>query len=331
MHSPDDSACWAGEWRKVDPMVDLWANSAMLRTVDALPRLHPWRLGDDKGTHRSLLWCGSTDLNPDAVAILTQTAPEPTLPLGDTRGESSELLDGLTGTHSSVLWSGNLLSSLVSELPRPVADTVADAVADRVVDTAGPTTTPDTPKAYRTPMPGVHRWVGAVARLEGAWLPPLAVLPRSRRGFDDPGTGWQTESVDFDLRHTVHAEDDRFAADMLAPHVMALILEYMPPDAAVTIAGDAIHVWWEYDETSRHAMGKVARTTDVTARLREAIPSFVLHDFPDHSQDVEDRLAQRAAQAAEYRAKRRAGVNSDPTLQRIYAQARAAYEAESDT
>ena len=49
MHPPDASPCWAGAWSSVGGLVDLWAHSAVLRTVGALPTLHPWRLGDVKG------------------------------------------------------------------------------------------------------------------------------------------------------------------------------------------------------------------------------------------------------------------------------------------
>jgi hypothetical protein len=165
-----------------------------------------------------------------------------------------------------------------------------------------------------------------MAQLPGAWLPELAILPRSRRGVDDPATRWGTESVGFALRHTVHAADTRFASDVLAPHVTALILDHVPADAAVTAAGDAIHVWWEYTADNRSATGKAARTVDVANRIRDALPSFVLADYPDHSHRVEERLAERAARAAAYRAGRVAGRNQDPTLQRIYSQAQATYQ-----
>ncbi|HVQ18174.1 MAG TPA: hypothetical protein VMT27_03960 [Actinomycetes bacterium] len=301
MQSPDDSVCWTGGWAPVDPLGALWAQSAMLRTIDAMPRLHPWRLGDDKGSRRSLLWCGETVPPPSGVAILCQTAPDPSLPLGDP-GSTPELLSGIT-----------------VGLPALVASAAADAVAPRTADTS--------PNVYRRPDPGVRQWVGGLAQLHGAWLPPLAILPRSERDIDDPGTEWSTESIAFAGRHTVHSDEPRFAADLLAPHVTALILDHVPPDAAVTVAGDALHVWWEYDNTSRQAAGKVASTVEVAAQLRDALPSFVLSDYPDHSEQVEDRLAERAAEAAAYRASRRAGRVSDPTLQRIYSQAQADYYA----
>jgi len=326
MHSPDDSVCWAGDWLRAEPTVDLWAHSALLRTVGALPRLHAWRLGDEKGSRRSLIWCGvlSADSdgasNSDTVAALSQSAPDPSLPLGDD-GRNAVLMDPLSVATAATTIAGGLLSALAASMPRDVSDAIADSVA--------PTTPSAGPKQYRKPAAGVRQWVGGLARLPGSWLPPLAILPRSRRDYDDPGTRWQTESLAFSVRHTVHAEDTRYAADLLAPHVTALVLEHVPPDAAVTIAGDAIHVWWEYDDTSRTASGKVARTLEVVQRLRDALPTFVLNDHPDRSREVEGRLAERAAQAAAYRSNRQAGRHEDPTLQRIYAQARADYEAGS--
>jgi hypothetical protein len=105
-----------------------------------------------------------------------------------------------------------------------------------------------------------------------------------------------------------------------------LILDHVSDDAAVTVAGDAVHVWWEYSADNRSAKGKALRTVEVADRIRDALPSFVLADHPDHSHRVEERLAERAAQAAAYRAGRVTGRHQDPTLQRIYAQAQASYQ-----
>lgn len=169
-----------------------------------------------------------------------------------------------------------------------------------------------------------------MAQLPGAWLPDLAILPRGERDIDDPGTRWATESMAFALRHSVHAADTRFASDVLAPHVTALVLDHVPADAAVTVAGDAVHVWWAYADGNRSTTGKANRTVEVAARVRDALPSFVLTDYPDHSHRVEERLAERAATAAAYRARRSAGRHDDPTMQRIYARARADYESRQD-
>jgi hypothetical protein len=186
------------------------------------------------------------------------------------------------------------------------------------------------PQTLAPPPDGVRRWVGGLAKLTGSWLPPLAILPTRGREVDDPGTRWGTESLAFAGRHTVHADDSRFASDVLAPHVTALVLDKVPQDAAVTLAGDALHVWWEYEPRTQVTPGRAAATVDAAVRLRDAIPSFVLADHPDHSHEVEDRLADRSREAAEYRAARDAGRHPDPTLQRIYDQARAEWEAGSE-
>jgi len=141
-------------------------------------------------------------------------------------------------------------------------------------------------------------------------LPPVAILPRASRGVVDPGTSWSTESIDFATRHSVHAKDVRMVADLLAPDVTALILDHVPYDAAVTIYGDAVHIWWAYQEDSRRAPGKVVSTIEVAAELTKAFPTFVLADYPDHSDQVEDRLAARAAEAAAYRAARDARLKA---------------------
>ncbi len=268
---PDLTGCWDGLWRAPEPADTIWALSAMTRTVGALPRLHPWRLGDTKGSARSLVWVGASVAN-DGLAVLTQTAPEPSLPLGD----GDPALD-LT-------------------LPGPGAEAVT-------------------------------RWVGGMCRLPGSWLPPLAILPRALRGFDDPGTRWSTESIDFATRHTVHADDTRFAADVLAPHVMALILDVVPANCAVTVAGDAIHAWLTYDTRAEQRDGLADQLVSAVRRLRDAIPGFVLVDYPDRSGEVEADLHARSDEADSYRRQRTLGRSPDPTLQRIYEQSRAAWEA----
>ncbi|HEX5016745.1 MAG TPA: hypothetical protein VFX15_04070 [Actinomycetes bacterium] len=299
MQTPDDSACWAGEWAPVDQLRVLWAQSAVLRTVRTLPELHPWRLGDDKGRGgRTVGWCSQL-AGHAGMGVLSQIAPPTTAEADDPR--QAPALDGLLRT--SVLGGAesssadfDLLLSLASTLPRQVADAVADTVAtsDRPVE----------PRIYTEPGPGVRRWAGALMHIDGSWLPPLAILPKRVRGIDDPGTRWSTESLAFADRHTVHAGDVRYAADLLAPHVTALILEEVPDDAAITIAGDAVHIWWQYDARTRHAGGKVRRAVELAERLVAAVPSFVLTDHPDRSEQVESRIADAAARAAAYRAER---------------------------
>lgn len=117
--------------------VDRWAHRALLRTVAAWPALHPWRLGDDKESRRSLVWNAvpvSSAVPVDesvidasqGLAVLTQTAPPPALSLGDV-GADGEVLGGATLRASSSM-TGALLSALASGLSRATADAVADAV-----------------------------------------------------------------------------------------------------------------------------------------------------------------------------------------------------------
>lgn len=331
MLPPDDSPCWAGDWSPVDPMAGMWVHSAVARTVGALPTLHAWRLGDDKGTRRTLVWSATRGPNTpsgagdrDGVAVLTQTAPPPSLPLGDV-GPDGEV-NGVIPASSSL--TGALLGTLASTLTRATADALADAFARPTgPDQPDPSISDAGARPYRSPDPGVRRWVGGMAQVPGAWLPDLAILPRRERDMDDPGTRWSTESMAFAARHSVHAADTRFASDVLAPHVTAVVLEHVPDDAAVTMSGDAIHLWWEYTDDSRAAVGKAERTVEVAVRFRDALPSFITTDHPDHSHRVEERLAERAARASAYRARRSAGRHDDPTLQHIYAQAQADYES----
>jgi hypothetical protein len=243
----------------------------MSRTVGALPRLHPWRLGDTKGSGRTLVWVGAP-FGVDGLAVLTQNAPEPSLPLGE----------------------GDPAFDLTLPGPGPAA---------------------------------ITRWIGGMSRLAATWLPPLAILPKALRGFDDPGTRWSTESLDFAARHTVHADDTRFAADVLAPHVMALILDAVPRDCAVTMAGDAIHAWLRYDSRAEQCEGIADHLVRAVGRLRDAIPSFVLADYPDRSGDVEAELHAKSEEAESYRRHRALGRSQDPTLQRIYERSRAEWEA----
>ena len=171
-------------------------------------------------------------------------------------------------------------------------------------------------------------WVGGMARLTGSWLPGLAILPRRSRELDDPGTRWSTESLDFAERHTVHADDTRFAADVLAPHVMALILDRVPDDAALTVAGDAVHLWLPYTSAAAKRGGLAAGLTATAVTIGDAIPSFVTADHVDRSDEVEQQLAARAAAAEEYRRRRERSRSTDPHLQRIYRDAQAAWQDE---
>ena len=50
--APDTAPCWAGEWARVDVRTQVWGQAAVLRTVSALPDVHPWRLGGAAGSVR---------------------------------------------------------------------------------------------------------------------------------------------------------------------------------------------------------------------------------------------------------------------------------------
>ena len=272
---PSQQPCWLGTWLRPPPAAEFWTLAADARTVNALPRLHPWRLADVKGTLRVLTWLGGTG---EALVATTHTAVAPKLPTDE---KSYNALLPMT-------FPGQSERNLIQQ-----------------------------------------RWLSAYARLDGSWMPPLAVLPRGLRDFDDPGTRWSTESLDFALRHTVHAADTRYAADVLAPHVMALILDVIPTSTAVTMAGDALHVWLPFTDTVAAEPGIAQHLAQSATRLRDSIPSFVLGSYPDRSGDVEAKLADKARAADAYRSSRKVGRSVDPTLQRIYEQARANWESRS--
>ncbi len=279
--APDEAACWSGDWRPVTPLTEVWTQSAVIRTVRALPQLHPWRLGDAKGSTRLLQWVGGSDADPRAVAVLAVTARDPGLEAGDDDLPHDLTLTGLGAGQGAGL---ALLRGAAGEAPR---------------------------------------WAGALVRLPGSWLPPVAWLPRALRDLDDPGTAWSTESLDFAARYTVHAGDLQASAALLTPAVMALLLDAVPSECAVTLAGDAVHLWWPYRGTAPSDVGRAARAVRAATQLADAFPHFVLAQFPDRSIEVEDELAERTAAAREYRAGRRPGASVDPVMQRIYDQARA--------
>jgi len=266
---------------------EVWAQAATTRTVRALPQLHPWRLGDEKGSARLLQWVGSWPGDPAVLAALAVTARDPGLAAGD----DDELVDfRLTGRPM------NLPGDLTGVSARLLGRTLGDP----------------------------QRWAGALLRLRGSWLPPIAWLPRGLRGLDDPRTAWTTESVDFDQRYTVHTADLRASAALLTPAVMALLMDAVPPGCAVTLAGDAMHLWWPHRGDALADVGRVGRAARAGSLVTQAFPRFVLQQFPDHSDVVEAAVAERKDAARDYRAGRRPGKSIDPVMQRIYDQAKAA-------
>ncbi|WP_460459679.1 hypothetical protein [Angustibacter peucedani] len=271
---PDDAPCWSGDWHRVPGLTDVWAQAALARTVATLPRLHPWRLGDSKGSARQLQWVAQ-DASSSALGVLAVTARDPELDAADVDGHPAVVLTA---------WA---------------LDRVGRAVAGEA-----------------------PQWAGAVVRLPGTWLPGVALLPRALRDLDDPATTWPTESLDFSGRWSVHASAVRVAADLLTPAVIAAALDHVPPLSAVTVAGDALHVWWPYRGDALRQVGRVARAGRAARRLADAFPHFVLADHPDRSDEVERGLDERREAAVAYRASRRPGRSVDPVLQRIYDQAR---------
>ena len=281
--APDDAACWRGDWQVVAGLDEVWAQAAMTRTVRVLPQLHPWRLGEDKGSPRLLQWVGSWPDDPAVLAALAVTARDPGLVAGD---DDEPAVFRLTG--------------------RPL-NLPGDFSGARLLEP----TRGDPP-----------RWAGALLRLHGSWLPPIAWLPWALRGLDDPRTAWPTESVDFAHRYTVHTADLRASAALLTPAVMALLMDAVPPGCAVTLAGDAMHLWWPHRGDALADVGRLGRAARAGSLVKQAFPRFVLQQFPDRSDVVEAAVAERNSAARNYRAGRRPGKSGDPVMQRIYDQAR---------
>lgn len=294
---PDDAACWAGEWSRVDVRTQVWGQAAVIRTVGALPAAHPWRLGGTSGSVRQVQWTGRPATVPEGVlCILSVTAKDPMLSAGDV--PSGPALDTLAGgVLSSSVGSG--LGGIGSGLGGSVADVVHALSVGRE-----------------------QQWAGALVRLPGTWLPAAALLPRGIPGVPAPRTHWATESVDFDERYVVHSEDEKVTAALLSPSVMAVLLDAVPRGAAVTICGDALQVWWPYDAGTKGDLGRAQRAALAALLLVKTFPRFVLADHPDRSAEVERSLARKADEAQAYRASITFGRSPDPVLQRIYDQAR---------
>jgi hypothetical protein len=151
----------------------------------------------------------------------------------------------------------------------------------------------------------------------------VALLPRGIPGVPAPRTQWGTESVDFDQRWVVHSEDTEMTAALLSPSVMSVLLDAVPRGAAVSIYGDALQVWWPYDESTQADLGRVQRAALAATLLVKTFPRFVLADHPDRGAELERSLARKADELHDYQAHKSFGRSPDPVLQRIYNQARA--------
>jgi hypothetical protein len=304
---PDGTAAWEGDWTVVSARVDVWAQAAVTRTVGALAELHPFRLADNRSAPRLVQWVAGqwapqggalADEVPGGhgLGVLMLTAAEP----------------DLDRTEYPAAAGGDLLGAVIESTIGSLGSTIGS------LGSAVGGATARLPSAS-SPQ---RRWGGALVRLPGAWLPPSALLPWTARGLDDPPTSWPTESVDFDARFAVYTRSERTTAALLTPRVMAMLLDELPQDCAVTVSGDALHTWWPYPPADP-SPGHAAAVVHATVRLAEALPRFVLRENPDLSAGVQAELESRADQARRYQAERRAGHSPDPVLQRIYDEARA--------
>jgi hypothetical protein len=237
----------------------------------------------------------------EVLCILSVTATDPQLSAGEAPGTGSFGALGL-----------GALGGLGATADSLVADAFGDAVSDVV---------------HALSAGREQRWAGALVRLPGTWLPAAALLPRGVPGVPSPRTHWATESVEFDERFVVHSENEKVTAALLSPSVMAVLMDAVPRGAAVTISGDALQVWWPYDEGTRSDVGRVQRSAVAALLLVKTFPRFVLADHPDRSAEVERSLARKADEAHAYRAGLTYGRSPDPVLQRIYDQARSGISA----
>ena len=251
----------------------VWGQAAVIRTVGALPATHPWRLGGTSGSVRQVQWTGRPATVPEGVlCVLSVTAKDPNLSAGVDAPASADSARSAGWPH----WAAG----------GPGAGGSAVGLAD-VVQRLG---------AGRE-----QRWAGALVRMPGTWLPAAALLPRGVPGVPAPRTHWATESVDFDERYVVHGEDEQVTAALLSPSVMAVLLDAVPRGAAVSMCGDALQIWWPYDERTQADMGRVQRAALAALLLVKTFPRFVLADHPDRSAEVERSLARKADEAHTYR------------------------------
>lgn len=226
-------------------------------------------------------------------------------------------LGGAAGSVRQVQWTGRPVTvpegvlcvlSVTAVDPGLSADTTSGALDDVL---------------HQLSQAGEQQWAGALVRIPGTWLPAAALLPRGLPGVPAPRTEWATESVDFDQRWVVQTDEQQVTAALLSPSVMSVLMDAVPRDAAVTINGDAIQVWWPYNERTRADMGRMQRAALAALLLVKTFPRFVLADHPDRSAELERSLARKADEAHSYQAHLAYGRSPDPVLQRIYDQARA--------
>jgi hypothetical protein len=107
------------------------------------------------------------------------------------------------------------------------------------------------------------------------YLPRLQVTPENlltRLGNAVGLTDIELESEDFNRAFRVHANDAKFACDVLAPRTMQMLLSR--PRFSWRIEGADIMCWQDGEQHPAEVTARVATVLDVVT----AIPSFVWHD-----------------------------------------------------
>jgi hypothetical protein len=107
------------------------------------------------------------------------------------------------------------------------------------------------------------------------YLPRLQVTPENlltRLGNAVGITDIELESEDFNRAFRVHANDPKFASDVLTPRTMQMLLTR--PHFSWRIEGADILCWEQGEQQPAEVMARVATMLDVVA----GIPSFVWHD-----------------------------------------------------
>lgn len=81
------------------------------------------------------------------------------------------------------------------------------------------------------------------------------------------------ESEEFNRRFWVHAEDPKFASDVMHPRMMRELLS--APPICWRIWGDDLYGWWPGES----APSRILLTLAVLHGVKDAIPAFVWHDY----------------------------------------------------
>jgi hypothetical protein len=119
-----------------------------------------------------------------------------------------------------------------------------------------------------------HHYAVSAVQLP-TYLPRLQVTPENmltRLGNAVGLTDIELESEDFNRAFRVHANDPKFASDVLTPRTMQLLLGR--PHFSWRIEGADILCWEQGEQEPAEVTARVATMLDVVA----GIPSFVWHD-----------------------------------------------------